>query len=99
PGLTDEQWIENLKRTLTLDLPHVSSYALTVEPRTALAKMIKKGKKEPVDEAAAKRHYEILVQTLTEAGYVNYEFSNFGKPGYFSVNNTAYWFGKPYIGI
>lgn len=99
PGLTDEKWHQNLQIALQLEVPHISSYALTVEPQTALAKMIQRGKKTPVDEAAAKRHYDLLVNTLTEAGFVNYEFSNFGKSGYFSQNNTAYWFGKPYLGI
>lgn len=99
PGMTDEKWKENLKKALAFKIPHISSYALTVESGTALAKMIELDKKKPVDDDAAKRHYEILVKTMTEAGYVNYEFSNFGKPGYFSQNNTAYWMGKPYLGI
>lgn len=99
PGMSDQRWAENLEQALALNIPHISSYALTVEPRTALAKMIKSGKKQAIDDAAAKRHYEILVHTLTAASYVNYEFSNFGFPGYFSANNTGYWFGKPYLGI
>lgn len=99
PGMTDKKWKQNLKTALWLDIPHISSYALTVESRTALAKMIQLGKKQPVNEAAAKRHYEVLVDTLTATGYINYEFSNFGKPNFFSQNNTAYWFGVPYIGI
>lgn len=99
PGLSDEEWIRNLDLAIEMEIPHISSYALTVEPRTALSKMIKLGKKEPVDDASARRHYEILVDKLTKKGYINYEFSNFGFPGYFSMNNTAYWFGKPYLGI
>lgn len=99
PGMTDEKWKENLKRALEFNIPHISSYALTVESGTALAKMIDMEKKNPVDDAAAKRHYEILVKTMTAAGYINYEFSNFGLEGYFSQNNTAYWMGKPYLGI
>ena len=61
--------------------------------------MIEKGKIKPVDEDKAKQHFDVLQETLSEAGFVNYEFSNFGKPGYFSKNNTAYWMGKPYLGI
>lgn len=99
PGMTDKKWKKNLDKTLAFAIPHVSSYALTVEPKTALKKMIELGKKEPVDDASAQRHYQLLVKTLTEAGYVNYEFSNFGRSGYFSQNNTAYWMGKPYLGI
>ena len=99
PGMSDERWQENLAQTLTLEIPHISSYALTVEPKTALKKMIEIGKVKPVDEDRSKAHFEILLATLEEAGFVNYEFSNFGKPGYFSQNNTAYWLGKPYLGI
>jgi oxygen-independent coproporphyrinogen-3 oxidase len=80
-------------------VPHISSYALTVEPKTALKSMIEKGKIAPVEEELAKEQYEIMIETLLAAGFDNYEFSNFGKPGFFSRNNTAYWFGKPYLGI
>ena len=99
PEMTDERWRENLRIALDLNLPHFSCYALTVEPNTALKKFIEKGIIKPVDDEAAKTHFEILVETLETAGFVHYEFSNFGKPGYFSRNNTAYWFGKPYLGI
>ena len=99
PGMSDERWQENLAQTLALEIPHISSYALTVEPKTALKKMIETGKVQPIDEERSKAHFEILLATLEEAGFVNYEFSNFGKPGYFSQNNTAYWLGKPYLGI
>jgi len=99
PGMTEERWRENLRIALDLDLPHFSCYALTVEPNTALKKFIEKGIIKPVDDEAAKAHFEILIETLLNAGFVHYEFSNFGKPGYFSRNNTAYWFGKPYLGI
>lgn len=99
PGMSEERWKENLKITLELGVPHISSYALTVEPNTALHKFIEKGKVKPVDDEAARRHFEILVDTLTKNGFEHYEFSNFGKPGYFSQNNTAYWLGKPYLGI
>lgn len=99
PGMDDKKWRQNLRKTLQLNIPHISSYALTVEPNTVLQKRIASGKSKPVDDGLAKQHYEILVETLENAGYVNYEFSNFGKPGYFSKNNTAYWMGKPYLGI
>lgn len=99
PGMSQQRWKENLQTVLALEVPHISSYALTVEPRTALKKLIDTGKVQAVDDAMAKQHYEIMVNLLQEAGYVNYEFSNFGKEGYFSRNNTAYWFGEPYVGI
>lgn len=99
PGMSIEQWQRNIEISLELGVPHISSYALTVEPNTALQKFIEKGKIKPVDDEAAKLHFEILVETLTSNGFEHYEFSNFGKPGYFSENNTAYWLGKPYLGI
>ena len=99
PGMSNERWKENLQIALDLEVPHISSYALTVEPRTALKTLIDKGKIAPVEEDLAREQYEIMTGVLESAGYDNYEFSNFGKPGYFSQNNTAYWFGKTYLGI
>ncbi|AFL81103.1 putative oxygen-independent coproporphyrinogen III oxidase [Aequorivita sublithincola DSM 14238] len=99
PGMTNERWKKNLEIALNLDVPHLSCYALTVEPKTALKKFIDKGIVPPVDEDVAKQHYEILVEETEKAGLDNYEFSNFGKPGFHSRNNTAYWEGKPYLGI
>lgn len=99
PGMANEDWEENLRIALDLNVPHISSYALTVEPKTALKHMIEKGIVMPVEEDLARVHYDIMTKTLKKADFVNYEFSNFGKPGYFSQNNTAYWFGKPYLGI
>lgn len=99
PGMTTQKWKENLNIALQLDIPHISSYALTVEPNTALKRFIEKGVMPPVDDDLAKQHFDILVETLQQAGYSNYEFSNFGKQGYHSKNNTAYWTGKSYLGI
>ena len=99
PGMSNERWRKNLETALKLDIPHLSCYALTVEPKTALKKFIEKGIVPPVDEEAAKQHYEILLSETEKAGFENYEFSNFGKPGFHSRNNTAYWEGKPYLGI
>ncbi|SOC79795.1 oxygen-independent coproporphyrinogen-3 oxidase [Salinimicrobium sediminis] len=99
PGMSNEQWKENLQIALDLGVPHISSYALTVEPKTALKSMIEKGKIAPAEEELAKEQYEMMIEVLSVAGFDNYEFSNFGKPGFFSRNNTAYWFGKPYLGI
>lgn len=99
PDMSDSRWQENLDQALALGIPHISSYALTVEPNTALQKFIEKGVVKPVDDAVAQKHFEILLAHMEQAGFENYEFSNFGKPGYFSQNNTAYWTGKPYLGI
>ncbi len=99
PDMSDARWQENLDQAIALDIPHISSYALTVEPNTALQKFIEKGVVKPVDDAVAQKHFEILLAHMEKAGFENYEFSNFGKLGYFSQNNTAYWTGKPYLGI
>jgi oxygen-independent coproporphyrinogen-3 oxidase len=99
PGMSNSRWKKNIEIALSLGLPHFSCYALTIEPNTALKKMIEKGQVKPVDDEASRSHFDILTKTLKEEGYIHYEFSNYGKPGYFSKNNTAYWFGKPYLGI
>ncbi len=99
PGMSNARWEENISKALSLEIPHISAYALTVEPKTALDKFIKKGIIAPVQDEVAQEHHAILVERLEAAGYENYEFSNFGKAGYHSRNNTAYWEGKNYIGI
>lgn len=99
PGLTNEMWRKNIQTALNLGIPHISSYALTVEPKTALHKLIQTGEIAPPKEEVAQEHFEILVKTLTENGFIHYELSNFGKPNYFSKNNSSYWLGKKYIGI
>ena len=99
PDMSNERWARNINTALKLGLPHFSCYALTVETNTALHKFIEKGIVKPVDDDAAKSHFEILAMTLKKEGFIHYEFSNFGKPGYFSQNNTAYWMGRSYLGI
>lgn len=97
--MTDERWRKNIQTVLNYNIPHISSYALTIEPKTALASRIRSGQVPNVDDGVAAAHFEILMQELTSRGYVHYELSNFGKPEYFSRNNTAYWLGKKYLGI
>ena len=99
PGMSNARWEENIDKALSLEVPHISAYALTVEPKTALENFIKKGIIPPVKDEVAQEHHRILVDKMEAAGYENYEFSNFGKPGFHSRNNTAYWEGKSYIGI
>lgn len=99
PGQKNEQWQKNLDTALELKIPHISSYALTVEPKTALEKFIEKGKVKPVDDEQYREQFDILVETLCSHGFEHYEFSNFGKPGYHSQNNMAYWMGESYLGI
>jgi oxygen-independent coproporphyrinogen-3 oxidase len=99
PGLDDKRWKENLDTIVAFGIPHISCYALTVEPKTVLKKLIKNGKIAPVSEINSHRQYLILLDKMKKEGYVNYEFSNFGKQGCFSENNTAYWQGKSYLGL
>ena len=99
PGLDDKRWEENLDIIVAFGIPHISCYALTVEPKTVLKKLIKNGKIAPVSEINSHRQYLILLDKMKKEGYVNYEFSNFGKQGCFSENNTAYWQGKSYLGL
>lgn len=99
PNMTNERWRQNIEKAISLQVPHISSYALTVEPNTALANFVKKGLVKPVDDEVAQEHFNILNDVLSAAGYSCYEISNFGKTGYFSKNNSAYWQQKKYIGI
>ncbi|WP_291870744.1 radical SAM family heme chaperone HemW [Maribacter sp.] len=99
PNMTKERWLQNIEKALSYGIPHISSYALTVEPKTALANFIKKGQLPPLDETLAQEHFFILKERLEAEGFIGYEVSNFGKPNYFSKNNTAYWLGKKYMGI
>jgi oxygen-independent coproporphyrinogen-3 oxidase len=99
PGLSDEDWEQNLQTAIDLNIPHISAYCLTVEPQTALAYMVKRKEVPPVDEEAASRHFLRMIELLSSNGYVQYEISNFGKEGRFSRHNSAYWKGKPYLGI
>ena len=99
PDCSNEQWIENINTALSFGIPHISSYALTVEPKTALESFIKKGIIKNVDDEKAQEQFYILKEILEKNQFIHYETSNFGKEGLFSKNNTAYWLGKPYLGI
>ena len=99
PNMSNKKWLKNIETALSFNISHISCYALTVEPKTALYKMIKSGIISNLDDDLAQQHFHILIDKLQENGFVHYELSNFGKPNYFSKNNTAYWLGKKYIGI
>jgi len=99
PGTTNKEWEQNIDIALTYNVPHISSYALTVEPKTALASYIEKGIIGNVDDELAHEQFKILRAKLKTKDFVHYELSNFGKASFFSRNNTAYWQGKSYIGI
>ena len=99
PGSSNEKWKQNIEIALSFGVPHISSYALTVEPKTALHSFIQKGIIPQPDDEMAAAQFDILVTILEENGFEHYELSNFGKPTYFSKNNSSYWLGKKYIGI
>lgn len=97
--MTNQRWQQNIETALSFGIPHISSYALTVEPKTALNKLIQNGKVASPKDEVAQEHFMILVEMLENNGFIHYELSNFGKENYFSRNNSAYWLGKKYIGI
>ena len=99
PGMSNDKWIQNIETALSFNVPHISSYALTVEPKTTLYKFIQKGIIPQPEDEVAQEHFNILVDKLEENGFIHYELSNFGKENYFSKNNSSYWLGKKYIGI
>ena len=99
PNMTLEKWHKNLEIAFSFGVNHISSYALTVEPKTALDAFIKNGNYPPIDENLALQHFNHLVEETKKQGFVHYETSNFGKPDYFSKHNSSYWQGKSYLGI
>jgi oxygen-independent coproporphyrinogen-3 oxidase len=99
PNMPNEKWLQNIETALSYNIPHISSYALTVEPKTALHSFIQKGIIPQLDDEVAQEHFHLLVDKLEENGFIHYELSNFGKENYFSKNNSSYWLGKKYIGI
>ncbi|WP_396170453.1 radical SAM family heme chaperone HemW [Flavobacterium sp.] len=99
PGMSNEKWLQNIEMALSYNVPHISSYALTVEPKTALHSFIQKGIIPQPEDEVAQEHFQILVDKLAENDFIHYELSNFGKENYFSKNNSSYWLGKKYIGI
>ncbi|MES2004548.1 MAG: radical SAM family heme chaperone HemW [Bacteroidota bacterium] len=99
PGLTDEKWLHNIETALALQITHLSCYALTVEPKTALAKKIETRQLEDVDPTIQARQFSLLTARLNDAGFEQYEISNFAVPGHRSRHNSSYWQGKPYLGL
>jgi oxygen-independent coproporphyrinogen-3 oxidase len=92
-------WEKDLKQALLLDPGHISSYALTIEPKTALGNWLKKGRFKEASEDFVAEQFEMLQGAMSKSGYMQYEISNFGKPGQFALHNTNYWMGVPYLGI
>ena len=99
PTSNAEQWNKNLDIFFAYDIPHLSAYALTLEPNSILTKQIEQGKALPVIDDDALRDYNILCQRAKENGFLHYEISNFCKMGMHSKHNASYWFGTPYLGL
>ena len=99
PTLSNDNWIQNINTAVALGVQHLSCYALTVEPKTALSALIQKGEKEDIDTAKQAAHFDVLTELTMQAGYEQYEFSNFALPGYRSKHNTSYWQQKKYLGM
>ena len=99
PSMTPERLEANLKQALALDVPHISAYHLTVEPRTVFGRRQAKGEAFTIPEEGSAMQFDILIDTMENAVYEHYEISNFARQGFRSHHNTAYWQQRPYIGV
>ena len=99
PGMSNEDWKYNLRKSFSLNLPHISSYALTVEEKTPLYYQILKNNIDPVDEQQIADQYKILIDEMLRYGYEQYEISNFCKDNSYSKHNTSYWKKDHYLGL
>lgn len=99
PHLTHEKWKQNVDTALSLNIPHFSCYALTVEPKTPLFKMINMKQTKNVGPEKQSEQFLLLMEWMEKAGYDQYEISNFSKPGWRSLHNSSYWQGKSYLGL
>jgi len=99
PLLTGQKWKANLDKVFELQVPHVSCYSMTIEPRTALASFIKKKAEPPMNEGQSADQFLYLADAMQQHSFEHYEISNFCKPGHYSKHNTNYWKGVKYVGI
>lgn len=99
PLLTDQKWQQNLTKVFELDIPHISSYSMTIEPGTALASFIGKKKQPAMNEQQSAEQFILLMDAMQTNGFEHYEISNFCKPGHYSKHNSNYWKGAKYLGI
>lgn len=99
PNLSNDEWRDHLEKTINMQIGHISAYCLTIEDRTALHALVKKGAIIPAGEDQQSEQFKILVETLTANGFEHYEISNFAKDNQYAVHNTSYWLGKNYLGI
>lgn len=91
--------MQDMQKAFAMDIAHISAYCLTIEPQTAFGSWLKKKKIKPIDEEYAAQQFELLVKTLEEHGYEQYEISNFARNGHYSMHNSSYWKQRPYLGV
>jgi oxygen-independent coproporphyrinogen III oxidase len=99
PGMRLQDWISNLDVSFSFDIKHLSAYHLTIEPGTVFGKMLEKGLLVEIDEEKSNSLFNVLIEKAEKAGFIHYEISNFGKPGYFSIHNSNYWKQIIYLGL
>jgi len=99
PGMSTERWESNLDKALLTGISHLSAYYMTIEPDTVFGKMKGKGLLQEIDEEESSAQFNMLIEKTETAGFIQYEISNFGKPGFFSIHNTNYWKQVPYLGL
>jgi oxygen-independent coproporphyrinogen III oxidase len=99
PGSPKGRWDKDLELAMSLDVPHISAYHLSIEDKTVFGRYLKKGKIAPVDESISEREYARLLEVTRQHGYLHYEISNFARPGYEAQHNSSYWKQEPYLGI
>lgn len=97
--LTNDQWRNNIQQATMLGVPHISSYSLTVEPKTALSSFITRGQVADIDPQKSAEQFEILMDEMSKENFVHYEISNFCKEGLYSRHNSNYWKGEKYLGL
>jgi oxygen-independent coproporphyrinogen-3 oxidase len=99
PGLSSSDWSSNLDRSFSFGIKHLSAYHLTIEPGTLFGKMKEKGLLSEIDEEESSLQFSLLLEKAGDEGFIHYEISNFGKPGYFSIHNSNYWKQISYLGL
>ncbi len=99
PGMMIKDWSSNLDISFSYGIQHLSAYHLTIEPGTVFGKMKERGAFSEIDEEDSSSQFNLLLEKATDAGFIHYEISNFGKPGFFSIHNTNYWKQVKYLGL
>lgn len=99
PGMTDQQWVENLKIAASLPIDHISCYALTLEPNTAFHHFVNNNKMPAPNDESAERHFKLLQGFVDEKNWNHYEISNIAIGNSKAIHNSNYWNGSPYLGL